>query len=54
MAKLSAFTIVVAILIAITMVQIFLLRWLFRITERLDEAKKTNELLQQILDQKKP
>jgi len=37
----------------IVLVQIFLIRWLFKITERLDEAKKTNRLLQQILDQKK-
>jgi len=54
MAELTVFMLVVAILIAFTVVQIFLLRWLFRITERLNEAKKTNQLLKQILDQKKP
>jgi uncharacterized protein YoxC len=36
-----------------TATQIFLIRWLFKVSERLDEAKKTNYLLLQILDQKK-
>ena len=46
------FTLVIIAVLAIA-VQIALVRWLFKIDERLYEAKKTNHLLQQLLDQKK-
>jgi uncharacterized protein YoxC len=40
----------IVLAVALIAMHIAILRWVYKIDERLDEAKKTNDLLQQLLD----